>query len=219
MLYPQSTVYARGECISFQIQLACRQEDAEHILDLLSKDSATTVCLIRTTTFGLLVDTKCIAMGLCWAPESMNRSHASQDERSQVDSLGAQEDQEVPDTALRARMVHCELRLPSELVPSFTFRSAKNSVSSSAPRLCIVTIYSFRQYKISVLSFRHPRILPTDLSELITVPISVISDISETSPRRFVSKAPPNLAVPRLLPSDIIPKASGKLRHSHKTGS
>jgi hypothetical protein len=131
MLYPQPAVYERGECISLHIQLASNQNNADRILDLLSIDSAATVCLIRTTTFGQLVDAKCVAMGLCWSSPENNSHPPGQNENLQSENSNVPETSAGRNGNVRTRIVHCELRLPPDLAPSFKFRTAKTSVSDS----------------------------------------------------------------------------------------
>jgi hypothetical protein len=133
MLYPQPAVFAAGECISLHIQLACQQENADHILDLLCSDYAVTVCLTRAMSFAHLDDTKCVAMGLCWTSESDNNVATSREEtRSTESALGGETwEGEGHRNNLRCRVVHCELRLPSDIMPSFKFRDVESSVSSS----------------------------------------------------------------------------------------
>jgi hypothetical protein len=101
------------------------------VLELLSSGSATTVCLIRTTTFGKVVETHCVAMGLCWISELVDSSVPSRTEGRQSERSTSQRDSG-PDELNRSfqtRIVHCEICVPSDSVPSFEFRDAKVSVS------------------------------------------------------------------------------------------
>jgi hypothetical protein len=116
MLYPHPAVYARGEYISVYIQISSKQEIADEVLDLLCDGTSMTVCIMQTATLAEHVAVKCVAMGLCWTssePESERADHA-------------------PNQGPRTRIVHCELRLPSDLTPSFKFRNSKTSVGHPA---------------------------------------------------------------------------------------
>jgi hypothetical protein len=121
MLYPHPAVHTTGEHILLHIQLASQQENADRVLNLLSSGSATTVCLIRTMTLGQLVETTCVAMGICWA----DTKESDQSEVTDVQLGGNQE----RNKEVRTKVIHCELRIPPGLSPSFKFRIAKNSVS------------------------------------------------------------------------------------------
>jgi hypothetical protein len=123
LLYPQPAVYATGEHILLHIQLSSQHGNADRVLDLLSNGSATTVCLIRTMTLGQLVETTCVAMGICWALETT--------ESDQSEGTEVQGGKEGRNKEVRTKIIQCELRIPPGLLPSFKFRIARNSVSYS----------------------------------------------------------------------------------------
>jgi hypothetical protein len=131
MLYPQPPAYARGECISLRIQLSCQQPNAQSVFELLGDGSATTVCLIQTMKLGKTEETHCIAMGLCWLPPSKRRPSLSRQECGHSAEGSKSDGEDQGEKHSQTRTVHCELRLPSDLVPSFDFREVKVSVCSS----------------------------------------------------------------------------------------